>query len=342
MIDGKRIAVVMPAYNAEKTLEATVGELPELVDIRILVDDHSSDQTVDVARRLGLLVFQHDRNYGYGRNQQTCYREALAAGADVVIMLHPDYQYTPLLVTAMASMVAYGVYDVVLGSRIIGGTALRGGMPLYKYVSNRLLTAFENLFLRVKLSEYHTGYRAFSRNVLTELPLLENSDDFVFDNQMLAQCVHFGFRIGEVSCPTKYFEEASSINFRRSVKYGFGVLATALQFALQKSGNNQPAPLQRQRPQAGTRLSHVLRAQNRSSGIEQWYRELEKLRGRNFGLPLTSSSTKIPAPCWQIHRRIRTALWPASKGRQPSYPARSLPIFPSHPAAAQSNRWNVP
>jgi glycosyltransferase involved in cell wall biosynthesis len=236
MIDGKRIAVVMPAYNAEKTLEATVGELPELVDIRILVDDHSSDQTVDVARRLGLLVFQHDRNYGYGRNQQTCYREALAAGADVVIMLHPDYQYTPLLVTAMASMVAYGVYDVVLGSRIIGGTALRGGMPLYKYVSNRALTAFENLFLRVKLSEYHTGYRAFSRQVLTELPLLENSDDFVFDNQMLAQCVHFGFRIGEVSCPTRYFEEASSINFRRSVKYGFGVLATALEFALQKAG----------------------------------------------------------------------------------------------------------
>jgi glycosyltransferase involved in cell wall biosynthesis len=236
MINGKQIAVVMPAYNAEKTLEATVGELPELVDIRILVDDHSSDRTVDFARRLGLLVFQHDRNYGYGRNQQTCYREALAAGADVVIMLHPDYQYTPYLVTAMASMVAYGVYDVVLGSRIIGGTALLGGMPLYKYVSNRLLTAFENLFLRVKLSEYHTGYRAFSRQVLAKLPLLENSDDFVFDNQMLAQCVHFDFRIGEVSCPTKYFEEASSINFRRSVKYGFGVLATTLQFALQRAG----------------------------------------------------------------------------------------------------------
>jgi glycosyltransferase involved in cell wall biosynthesis len=236
MINGKKIAVVMPAYNAEKTLEATVGELPELVDIRILVDDHSSDRTVDCARRLGLLVFQHDRNYGYGRNQQTCYREALAAGADVVIMLHPDYQYTPYLVTAMASMVAYGVYDVVLGSRIIGGTALHGGMPLYKYVSNRLLTAFENLFLRVKLSEYHTGYRAFRRQVLAKLPLLENSDDFVFDNQMLAQCVHFGFRIGEVSCPTKYFEEASSINFRRSVKYGFGVLVTTLQFALQRAG----------------------------------------------------------------------------------------------------------
>ena len=234
MINGKRIAVVMPAYNAEKTLEATVGELPELVDIRILVDDHSSDARSRSPAAWACWCFQHDRNYGYGRNQQTCYREALAAGADVVIMLHPDYQYTPLLVTAMASMVAYDVYDVVLGSRIIGGTALRGGMPIYKYIANRLLTAFENLFLGVKLSEYHTGYRAFSRKVLTDLPLLENSDDFVFDNQMLAQCVHFGFRIGEVSCPTKYFEEASSINFRRSVKYGLGVLATTLQFCVAK------------------------------------------------------------------------------------------------------------
>src|SRR5271157_2542758 len=236
MINGKRIAVVFPAYNAEKTLEATAQELPDLVDIRILVDDHSSDRTLEVAKQLGLQAFAHNRNYGYGRNQQTCYREALAAGADVVIMVHPDYQYTPLLVTAMASMVAYGVYDVVLGSRIIGGTALRGGMPRYKYIANRLLTAFENMFLGVKLSEYHTGYRAFSRKVLTELPLLENSDDFVFDNQMLAQCVHFGFLIGEVSCPTKYFAEASSINFRRSVKYGFGVLGTSLEFKLNKWG----------------------------------------------------------------------------------------------------------
>ncbi|MGA9391895.1 MAG: glycosyltransferase family 2 protein [Candidatus Sulfotelmatobacter sp.] len=236
MINSKRIAVVMPAYNAEKTLEATVGELPDLVDLCILVDDNSSDRTVELANRLGLRVFQHDRNYGYGRNQQTCYREALAAGADVVIMLHPDYQYTPLLVTAMASMVAYGIYDVVLGSRIIGGTALRGGMPIYKYIFNRLLTAFENVFLGIKLSEYHTGYRAFARKVLTALPLLENSDDFVFDNQMLAQCVYFGFRIGEVSCPTKYFEEASSINFRRSVQYGFGVLGTTLQYWLQTLG----------------------------------------------------------------------------------------------------------
>src|SRR3989441_9710750 len=223
MINGKRIAVVMPAYNAEKTLEQTVRDMPEAVDIKILVDDSSSDQTVRLAKRWCLTTFVHDRNYGYGRNQQTCYREALAAGADVVVMLHPDYQYTPLLITAMASMVAYGVYDVVLGSRIIGGRALVGGMPVYKYIANRLLTAFENLFLGIKLSEYHTGYRAFSREVLTRLPLRENSDDFVFDNQMLAQCVHFGYRIGEVSCPTKYFEEASSINFRRSVQYGLGV-----------------------------------------------------------------------------------------------------------------------
>ena len=236
MINGKHIAVVLPAYNAEKTLEATVRELPEIVDTCILVDDHSSDRTVEIAHRLGLRYYVHDRNYGYGRNQQTCYREALAAGADVVIMVHPDYQYTPLLVTAMASMVAYGVYDVVLGSRIIGGTALRGGMPIYKYIANRLLTAFENLFLGIKLSEYHTGYRAFSRDVLTKLPLRENSDDFVFDNQMLAQCAYFGFRIGEVSCPTKYFEEASSINFRRSVQYGLGVVETAIKFGLQRAG----------------------------------------------------------------------------------------------------------
>ena len=226
----------MPAYNAEKTLQATVAEIPELVDIKILVDDGSSDRTVELAQRLGLHTFVHDTNYGYGRNQQTCYREALGAGADVIIMVHPDYQYTPLLITAMASMIAYGVYDVVLGSRILGGQARKGGMPFYKYVANRFLTAFENVCLDAKMSEYHTGYRAFSKSVLTELPLLENSDDFVFDNQMLAQCVYFGFRIGEVSCPTKYFEEASSINFRRSVQYGLGVLSTSLQFILQKLG----------------------------------------------------------------------------------------------------------
>jgi glycosyltransferase involved in cell wall biosynthesis len=236
MINGKRIAVVLPAYNAEKTLEKTVSEIPECVDIKILVDDGSSDQTVVVARKLGLEFFVHDGNYGYGRNQQTCYREALARGADIVIMVHPDYQYTPLLVTALASMIAYDVYDAVLASRILGGSALRGGMPRYKYISNRLLTAFENIFLGVKLSEYHTGYRAFHRDVLMKLPLSENSDDFVFDNQMLAQCVYFGFRMGEISCPTKYFDEASSISFRRSVKYGLGVLVTTMQFALQKHG----------------------------------------------------------------------------------------------------------
>src|SRR5258708_24348202 len=211
MVNNKGIAGVLPAYNAEKTLEATVRELQDLVDICILVDDHSSDRTVDIAHRLGLQYYVHDRNYGYGRNQQTCYREALAAGADVVLMVKPAYEYTPLLVTALASMVAYGVYDVVLGSRIIGGKAMRGGMPVYKYIANRLLTAFENLFLGIKLSEYHTGYRAFSRQVLNTLPLLENSDDFVFDNQMLAQCVYFGFKIGEVSCPTNDFEEASRL-----------------------------------------------------------------------------------------------------------------------------------
>src|SRR5260370_15016357 len=230
MINAKRIAVVLPAYNAEKTLEATVSELPDLVDIRILVDDHSSDRTVEMARGLAWRSWVTDRNYGYGRNQQTCYREALAAGADVVIMVHPDYQYTPLLVTAMASMIAYGVYDVVLGSRILGGRARQGGMPAWKYIANRFLTLFENTCLGAKLSEYHTGYRAFSSTVLRDLPLLENSDDFLFDNQVLAKCVMFGFRIGEVSCPTKYFPEASSINFRRSAKYALVVLLTSLHF----------------------------------------------------------------------------------------------------------------
>src|ERR1700720_1465861 len=236
MINNNRIAVVMPAYNAEKTLEKTVRELPAVVDIKILVDDHSSDETVNLAKHLDLKVFIHERNYGYGRNQQTCYREALAAGADIVVMVHPDYQYTPLLVTAMASMIAFDVYDVVLGSRIIGGGALKGGMPLYKYIANRFLTAFQNAFTGAKLSEYHTGFRAFSRTVLESLPLLENSDDFLFDNEMLAQCVYFGYRIGEVSCPTKYFDEASSLNFARSVKYGFGVLNTTLKCGLQKWG----------------------------------------------------------------------------------------------------------
>ncbi len=236
MINGKRIAVVMPAYNAEKTLEKTVRELTEVVDIKILVDDSSKDGTAKLSRSLGVQTFIHDANYGYGRNQQTCYREALAAGADIVVMLHPDYQYTPLLVPAMAGMVASGIYDMVLASRILGAGALKGGMPLYKYVFNRILTAFQNLFLGVKLSEYHTGFRAFSRELLETLPLLENSDDFVFDNQMIAQAVMFGFNIGEISCPTKYFPEASSIDFKRSVKYGLGVLATTASFVLHKLG----------------------------------------------------------------------------------------------------------
>jgi glycosyltransferase involved in cell wall biosynthesis len=236
MINGKRIAVVMPAYNAEKTLEVTVRELSDLVDIKILVDDSSKDQTALLSKQLGVITFIHDANYGYGRNQQTCYREALASGADIVVMVHPDYQYTPSLVPAMASMIASGVYDMVLGSRILGGGALKGGMPLYKYISNRLLTAFQNIFLGVKLSEYHTGFRAFSRELLEKLPILENSDDFVFDNQMIAQAVMFGFRIGEISCPTKYFEEASSINFKRSVEYGFGVLSTTASYVAHKMG----------------------------------------------------------------------------------------------------------
>jgi glycosyltransferase involved in cell wall biosynthesis len=236
MINGKRIAVVMPAYNAERTLERTVQELSDVVDIKILVDDSSKDQTAALSRKLGVQTFVHDANYGYGRNQQTCYREALAAGADIVVMVHPDYQYTPLLVPAMAGMVASGVYDMVLASRILGTGALRGGMPLYKYIANRGLTAFQNIMLGVKLSEYHTGFRAFSRQLLETLPLLENSDDFVFDNQMIAQAVMFGFNIGEISCPTKYFEEASSINFKRSVQYGLGVLGTTFRFVAHKWG----------------------------------------------------------------------------------------------------------
>ncbi len=236
MINGKRIAVVMPAFNAESTLEITVRELSDLVDIKILVDDSSKDQTALLSRKLGVHTFVHDANYGYGRNQQTCYREALAAGADIVVMVHPDYQYTPSLVPAMAGMIASGVYDMVLGSRILGGGALKGGMPVYKYVANRFLTAFQNLFLGIKLSEYHTGFRAFSKELLETLPLLEDSDDFVFDNQMVAQAVMFGFRIGEISCPTKYFKEASSINFKRSVMYGFGVLHTTASFVAHKWG----------------------------------------------------------------------------------------------------------
>ena len=235
MISGKKIVVVMPAYNAAQTLERTYREIDrEIVDEILLVDDASPDTTVKVAQDLGIRSFVHEKNLGYGGNQKTCYTQALKLGADVVVMLHPDYQYSPKIIPAIAGLVASGEYDVALGSRILGGKTRQGGMPLYKYISNRFLTVSENLLLGAKLSEYHTGFRAFSREVLETLPLLENSDDFVFDNQMLAQAIYFGFSIGEVSCPTKYFPEASSINFSRSVKYGFGVLATAWQCFAQR------------------------------------------------------------------------------------------------------------
>jgi hypothetical protein len=237
MLDGKKICVVMPAYNAEKTLERTVAEVPrDIVDDMILVDDNSRDGTAELARRLGLHTIVHEKNRGYGGNQKTCYTAALERGADVVVMLHPDYQYTPRLVPALASCITTGLYDVALGSRILGGGSLEGGMPLYKYVANRFLTATENVLLGQKLSEYHTGYRAFSRRLLETLPLNENDDDFVFDNQMLVQAVAFGFKIAEVTCPTSYFDEASSISFRRSVKYGFGVLQAAAEYRLQVMG----------------------------------------------------------------------------------------------------------
>jgi glycosyltransferase involved in cell wall biosynthesis len=237
MVNQQSVAVVLPAYNAARTLERTVREVPPgIVDQFIVVDDASSDDTVAEATRLDLPVVVHPSNRGYGGNQKTCYAEALRRGADVVIMLHPDYQYTPKLIGAMAWLVASGEFDLVLGSRILGTGALKGGMPLYKYVANRLLTAIENILLGVKLSEYHTGYRAFSRRVLETLPLLENSDDFVFDNQVIAQAVAFQFRIGEISCPTRYLPEASSINFRRSVVYGLGVLETAMRFRMHRWG----------------------------------------------------------------------------------------------------------
>jgi glycosyltransferase involved in cell wall biosynthesis len=237
MLDGKRIIVVLPAYNAARTLRATVDEIPMgIVDDIVLTDDASSDGTAELARSLGIHTLRHDRNQGYGGNQKTCYSAALARGADIVVMLHPDYQYTPRLVTAMASMVASDQFDVVLGSRILGRGALAGGMPFYKYVSNRLLTFVQNVLVGQKLSEYHTGYRAWSRAVLEKLPLKACSNDFVFDNQMLSQAIHFGFRIGEISCPTKYFPEASSINFARSVTYGLGVLRTSFAFRLHRFG----------------------------------------------------------------------------------------------------------
>ena len=237
MYRGKKVIVVMPAYNAARTLRQTYTEVreQELVDLIILVDDKSRDDTVAVARTLvGVQVHPHEVNTGYGGNQKTCYRLALEAGADIVVMIHPDYQYTPKLLPAMVSMIGNGLHPCVLGSRILGGYSLLGGMPVWKYVANRFLTFAENVLLSAKLSEYHTGYRAFSREVLEKLHLADNSDDFVFDNQMLAQIFWHGFTIGEVSCPTKYFPEASSINFRRSLKYGFGCLGTGIAFRLAK------------------------------------------------------------------------------------------------------------
>ncbi len=237
MFNNKKVIVVMPAYNAEKTLLKTYEEVMAqgVVDKVILVDDASPDNTAEVAARLPLTrVFVHERNLGYGGNQKTCYRLALEEGADIVIMVHPDYQYTPMLIPAMASLIGNGLYHCVLGSRILGGYALKGGMPVWKYIANRFLTLTENILIGAKLSEYHTGYRAFSRELLLKLPLANNSDDFVFDNQMLAQIVWFGYTIAEVSCPTSYFAEASSINFKRSTEYGFGCLRTAFSFRLAK------------------------------------------------------------------------------------------------------------
>ena len=238
MINNKKIIVVMPAYNAEVTLEQTFREIPfNIVDEVILVDDHSRDKTFEKAKALGInKVIRHEQNKGYGGNQKTCYKEALASGADIVVMLHPDYQYTPLLLEAMIYPIAHGLYEAMLGSRILGKGALKGGMPLYKYIANRFLTLSQNILMSQKVSEYHTGYRAFTKEILEKLPLHLNSDDFVFDNEMLGQITYAGYSIGEVSCPTKYFKEASSINFRRSVTYGLGVLGVALSFRLQKWG----------------------------------------------------------------------------------------------------------
>jgi len=242
MIAGKMVTVVLPAYNAAKTLKQTYDEIPrDVVDDILLVDDASGDSTTAVAAALGIRTIRHDRNRGYGGNQKTCYATALAGGADIVVMLHPDYQYAPKLVTAMAAMIASDQFDAVLASRILGHGALKGGMPLYKYIANRALTFFQNILLSQKISEYHTGYRAWSRQVLETLPLQNCSEDFVFDNQMIAQATYFGFQIGEISCPTRYFPEASSINFRRSVVYGIGVLKTSVQYRLQRWGLVQSA-----------------------------------------------------------------------------------------------------
>ena len=236
MISGKVITVVMPAYNAEQTLKKTYDEIPfDIVDNIILVDDASSDDTIKLAQNLGIQhVIRHDKNKGYGGNQKTCYNKALEIGSDIVVMLHPDYQYTPLLISSICHMIANGLYPVVIASRILGKGALKGGMPLYKYISNRFLTFTQNILMGQKLSEYHTGYRAFTKEVLLSVNYNSNSDDFVFDNQMLTQIFFNGYNVGEVSCPTKYFKEASSINLVRSIKYGFGVLGVSFAYMLQK------------------------------------------------------------------------------------------------------------
>jgi glycosyltransferase involved in cell wall biosynthesis len=267
MLNKKKIVVVMPSYNAAKTVAMTVKEVPrEVVDDIVLVDDASSDETVEMAVDLGLTVYRHEQNFGYGRNQKTCYREALSRGADIVIMVHPDYQYSPYLIVPMAGMIAYGEYDVVIGSRILGKGALAGGMPRYKYIFNRMLTLVQNILLNFKLSEYHTGFRAFTREVLETLPLEANSDDFVFDNQMLAQAVHFGFRVGEISTPTRYFAEASSINFSRSVKYGFGVLSTSLKYRLHRMGL----------------VKAEIFSSERRGALPEYYHEIEKKNAREY------------------------------------------------------------
>ncbi|NPA44873.1 MAG: glycosyltransferase family 2 protein [Chlorobi bacterium] len=238
MIDDKKIIVVLPAYNAEKTLETTYNEIPfDIVDDVILTDDFSNDKTIEEAKRIGIKhIIKHDNNKGYGANQKSCYNKALELGADIVIMLHPDYQYTPMLIHSMSYMIANGVYPVVIGSRILGRGAIKGGMPWYKYVANRFLTLFQNILMRQKLSEYHTGYRAFSKEVLESINYNINSDDFIFDNQMLAQIFYKGFEIAEITCPTKYFEEASSINLKRSAKYGLGVIGVSISYFLNKIG----------------------------------------------------------------------------------------------------------
>jgi glycosyltransferase involved in cell wall biosynthesis len=252
VIAGQRVVVVMPAYNAEQTLRQTCAEIPpDVVDEVVLVDDASRDRTVTVARELGLHVLTHERNSGYGANQKTCYREALRLGADIVVMVHPDYQYTPRLITAMAAMISSGLYHAVLGSRVLGRGALAGGMPLYKFVSNRVLTLAQNLCVAQKLTEYHSGYRAFSRQVLVALPLEENSDDFVFDNEMLLQLIYFGYEIAEITCPSRYFAEASSINAWRSVQYGLGVLGGTARYVAARAG----APVRLFRADGGGRLS---------------------------------------------------------------------------------------